>query len=264
MPQPDPPSGDPPPTLEIIQLSLLLGGVRALTSVDMVVESRMIVGLVGPNGAGKTSLFNCVCGYYPATSGWIRVAGTDVTRCKPHELPRHGVARTFQHPILDPSSTVMENVLVGGHGGIRSGPLSYALRLPWAIRDERRTTRAARDLLDYLEIGHQANLRAGELSYGEQKRVELARALLTGPTLLLLDELASGLTHEEVMALATVIRRIRDDHGISVLLVEHHMGMISAITDKVVALVEGVKVAEGTAAQVQLDPAVVEAYLGAA
>ena len=253
-----------PPLLAIERLTLLLGGVQALREVELAVEPRTIVGLVGPNGAGKTSLFNCVCGYYPPTSGRVLLGGTDVTHHRPHRLATMGVARTFQHPVLQPETTVLDNVLVGGHTTVEAGPLSYTLRLPRARRAERALADRARDILRYLHVERLAPTLAGSLSYGGQKRVELARALMTEPRLLLLDELASGLAHEEVMDLAGVIRGIRDDLGVGILLVEHHMGMVSAVTDKVVVLVQGTKVAEGTAADVQRSPVVVEAYLGAA
>jgi branched-chain amino acid transport system ATP-binding protein len=252
-----------PPLLRVEGLSLTFGGVRALSDVDLAVTEGAICGLVGPNGAGKTSLFNCICGYYTPSAGRILVRGNDITRRPPSSRAAHGIARTFQHPVLQRDRSVLDNVVVGGHSTQRGGPLRHALRLGVGASEREVTARAAA-LLDHLGIAHLADVRAGELSYGGQKRVELARALMSRPSVLLLDELASGLTHEEVMELGRQIRTVRDDLGVSVVLVEHHMGMIGAVTDHVVALVQGRVIAEGTAAEVQRHPVVVEAYLGAA
>lgn len=257
-------AGESRPLLLVEEISLAFGGVQALSDVNMAVETGSIVGLVGPNGAGKTSLFNCICGYYRPTAGAIWRGDTDVTHRSPHELIRLGVSRTFQHPVLEPDKTVLENVLVGGHVLFGDGPLGYALRLPGTRRRERQLVERALALLDSLGVAPIAGTLAGSLSYGGQKRVELARALLSGPELLLLDELASGLTHEEVMELGQQIRDVRDTHQVGVVLVEHHMGMISSISDKVVVLVQGKKIVEGTAAEVSMHPVVVEAYLGGA
>jgi branched-chain amino acid transport system ATP-binding protein len=174
------------------------------------------------------------------------------------------VARTFQQPVLQPDATVLANVLLGGHARLPARLAGYAVRWPATLRAERELADEAGDTLDWLGVADLAGQPAGALAYGAMKRVELARALLARPRLLLLDELASGLVHEEVHALGEVIRRLRSERGISVLLVEHHMGLVAAICDKVVVLVQGRKVAEGPAAEIQRDPVVVEAYLGSA
>ncbi len=250
--------------LDVRDVSLRFGGVRALHEVDMDVETRSICGLVGPNGAGKTSLFNCISGYYRPSAGSIRISGRDVLVISPHELAGLGVARTFQHPILQVSESVLTNVLVGGHLQLHEGVLAHLFALPSTGRAERRLRTRALELLDYLSLGAVTGSPAGDLPYGSQKRVEIARALLSDPHLLLLDEPASGLPHQEVGELGAVIARLRDDLSLTILIVEHHMGLISAITDKVVVLVEGEKIAEGTAAHVQSNPAVISAYLGGA
>ena len=251
------------PLLEVRGVGIGFGGVRALFDVDLDVAAGEICGLVGPNGAGKTSLFNCICGYYRPTSGRISLSGREITGRPPHKLAGLGVGRTFQHPVLQVGKTVLDNVLVGGHITIPVGPVRYALRTAGVRRRERELVARAGELLDYLGIGHLATVLAAELSFGGQKRVELARALMLGPSLLLLDEPASGLNHAEVMDLGELIWRIRDDRGVGILLVSHHFGIIEAITDNVVVLVQGKKIAEGPAAKVQRHPVVVEAYLGA-
>ena len=254
--------------LDVRGLSLTFGGLRALDEVDLTVAAGEVCGLVGPNGAGKTSLFNCVSGLYRPSAGTVLVDGpgghTDVVRTAPHRLAGLGVARTFQHPVLQPDATVLANVLLGGHTRTRARLGGYAARWPTARRAERELAVEARETLDWLGIAELAGEPAGALPYGAMKRVELARALLSRPRLLLLDELASGLVHEEVHALGEVIRRLRSERDVSVLLVEHHMGLVAAICDKVVVLVQGRKVAEGSAAEIQRDPVVVEAYLGSA
>ena len=212
----------------IDSLTLTFGGLRVLDRISMSVPRGNVCGLVGPNGAGKTSLFNCVSGIYRPAGGRILIGGTDALRLPPHKLPTLGVARTFQHAWLDPAATVLDNVLVGGHTRVRGGPFSLALRLPFVVA----------------------------------KRVEIARALLAEPRLLMLDEPAGGVAHADVDALAGMILRLRDELGLTILLVEHHMGLVSAVTDTVVVLVEGRKVVEGTAAAVREHPTVVEAYLG--
>jgi branched-chain amino acid transport system ATP-binding protein len=258
----------PPALLDVRGLSLTFGGLRALDGVDLTVGAAEICGLVGPNGAGKTSLFNCVSGLYRASAGTVLVDGpdgrADALRTPPHRLAGLGVARTFQQPVLQPDATVLANVLLGGHTRLPARLAGYAVRWPGTQRAERELADEARETLGWLGIGRLAGEPAGALPYGAMKRVELARALLSHPRLLLLDELASGLVHEEVHALGEVIRRLRSERGISVLLVEHHMGLVAAICDKVVVLVQGRKVAEGSAAEIQGDPVVVEAYLGSA
>jgi branched-chain amino acid transport system ATP-binding protein len=224
----------------------------------------MVCGLVGPNGAGKTSLFNCVSGIYRPNDGTILIGGTDVLQVPPHRLAELGVSRTFQHAWLDPVATVLDNVLVGGHTRVRGGPLSLALRLPFVRRDEAGLRRRALELLESLGLADAAHRSAGTLPFAVAKRVEMARALLAEPRLLMLDEPAGGVSHAEVDALADMILRLRAQLELTILLVEHHMGLVSAVTDRVVALVEGRKVAEGTAAEVREHPTVVEAYLGLA
>jgi branched-chain amino acid transport system ATP-binding protein len=250
--------------LRIDGVSLSFGGLRVLDSVSMSVPQGIVCGLVGPNGAGKTSLFNCVNGLYRPDSGRILIGGADALALPPHRLPALGLARTFQHAWLDPTATVLNNVLVGGHTRIRGGPASLALRLPFVRHDEARLRRRALELLEYVGLASAAERLAGSLPFASAKRVEVARALLAEPRLLMLDEPAGGVTHAEVDALGSVILRLRADLGLTILLVEHHMGLVSAVTDRVVALVQGRKVAEGTAAAVREHPAVVEAYLGTA
>jgi branched-chain amino acid transport system ATP-binding protein len=224
----------------------------------------VVCGLVGPNGAGKTSLFNCVSGLYRPDSGRIVINGVDALRHTPHQLVGLGLARTFQQAWLEPTATVLDNVLVGGHTRIRGGAFALALRLPFVRRDETRLRQRARELLEFVGLSSAANRPAGALPFGLAKRVEIARALLAEPRLLMLDEPAGGVAHGEVDALTGLVLRLRDELGLTILLVEHHMGVVSAVTDKVIALVEGRKVAEGTAAQVREHPTLIQAYLGAA
>lgn len=248
--------------LRVDAVTLTFGGLRVLDQVSLTVPAGIVCGLVGPNGAGKTSLFNCISGLYRPDGGRILINGTDVLQMPPHGLAALGVARTFQHAWLDGSATVLDNVLVGGHTRIRGGPFSLGLRLPHVRRDEARLRRRARELLAYVGLEREAQTLAGSLPFASAKRVEIARALLADPRLLMLDEPAGGVAHAEVDALADMILRLRAELNLTVLLVEHHMGLVSAVTDKVVALVEGRAVAEGTAAEVREHPAVVEAYLG--
>jgi branched-chain amino acid transport system ATP-binding protein len=250
--------------LRIHDLSLTFGGLRVLDEITMSVPRGVVCGLVGPNGAGKTSLFNCVSGLYRPDSGQILIAGADALALAPYQLPGLGLARTFQQAWLDPEATVLDNVLVGGHTRVRGGAFSLALRLPFVRRDEARLRRRALELLEYVDLAHAANRPAGTLPFGPAKRVEIARALLAEPRLLMLDEPASGVGPADVDSLADLVRRLRAELGLTILLVEHHMGMVSAVTDTVVALVEGRKIAEGTAAQVREHPTLIQAYLGTA
>jgi branched-chain amino acid transport system ATP-binding protein len=247
--------------LTVQDVNLRFGGITVLEDVGFVVEPGQIFGLVGPNGAGKTSLFNCISGHYRPSSGSIRLDDDEMLGSTPARLAQRGLARTFQHPALRLHSSVLENVLLGAHTRLPGGPVEWATRLPRTGRSEREMRIEALDLLERTGLSWAADLPADELSHGLHKAIELCRALLSRPRVLLLDEPAAGLPHSEVDQLIEMVRRIRDE-DITVVLVEHHMGLIAALTDRVVVLDHGRKLMEGTAAQAQTDPRVIEAYIG--
>ncbi len=252
----------PQPALSVRDLSLHFGGITVLDGVSFDAPQGGILGLVGPNGAGKTSLFNCISGHYQPSSGSILVEGTETVRVPAWRMAKLGLARTFQHPALRLDASVLENVMLGAHSWMPGGPVSWALRLPPTRRREREARATALQLLEQTGLGWAAAMPADELSHGLHKGVELCRALLSRPRLLLLDEPAAGLSHGEVEQLIGTVRAVRRDFDLTVVVVEHHMGLISALTDRVVVLDHGAKLMEGTAAQAQSDPRVVEAYLG--
>ena len=248
--------------LTLQDVNLRFGGISVLHDVGFTVEPGQIFGLVGPNGAGKTSLFNCISGHYRPSSGSITLDGEEMLGSTPARLARRGLARTFQHPALQLHATVLENVLLGAHTRLPGGPLEWAVRGPRPRRSERELRAEAIALLERTGLGWAAALPADELSHGLHKGIELCRALLARPQLLLLDEPAAGLPHAEVEQLIRTVRSIRDDDDITVVIVEHHMGLIAALTDRVVVLDHGSKLMEGTAAEAQSDPRVIEAYIG--
>ncbi len=252
------------PLLRICNLTVRFGGIVALDDVSFDVMPGQIAGVIGPNGAGKTTLFNCLSRLYPFQGGSIHCKGRSLLEVPRHRIAELGIGRTFQNLALFRSMSVIDNIMVGAHCGSRGGFLANALRLPIVAREEARVASQVHDLLDLLDLHAVADSRVADLPFGTQKRVELARALAGRPHLLLLDEPACGLNHEEVESLAVLIRRIRDQLGATILLVEHHMGLVMPLSDKVVALDFGRKLTEGVPAEVQRNPDVVRAYLGKA
>jgi len=248
--------------LEVSGLTLRFGGIVALDNVTFAVADGEIVGLIGPNGAGKTSLFNCLSRLYRPSAGDIRFAGRSLLALPAHRVAAAGIGRTFQNLALFRSLSVLENVIVGAHATGASGFLEDSLRLPAVRREERTLRETARDMLAFVGLEAEANRPVAGLPFGSLKRVELARALAGAPKLLLLDEPAGGLNHAEVAELGGLIAAIRDRLGMTILLVEHHMGFVMGVSEKVVALDFGRVIAQGAPAEVQADAAVIRAYLG--
>jgi len=251
------------PILSVRDVGIKFGGIIALAGISFDMAPCTILGLIGPNGAGKTTLFNCLSRLYTPDSGDVLFDGQSILDRPAHRIAEIGIGRTFQNLALFPSLSVLDNVRIGTHSRIRSDYLSDALYLPWTNRNERFADQTAQEMIAYLGLRNVANSKVSDLPFGTQKRVELARALATDPKLLLLDEPACGLNHEEVGELGSIIRQIRDERKISILLVEHHMSLVMSISDKVVALNFGKKIGEGGPSDIQKHPDVIAAYLGA-
>ena len=251
--------------LELDQLSLSFGGLAALSGLDLAVGEREIVSVIGPNGAGKTTVFNVITGVYRPTSGSVRFAGRSIAGKKPHTITRLGIARTFQTLRVFLNMTVKENVKAATYGHTRASPPESILRLPRARREEREVDAIAEKVLSFFGqrlMGYRWDQPAYVLSYANRRRLEIARALATEPRLLLLDEPAAGMNPNETHEVTELIGRLRDELGLAILVIEHDMHVVEGISDRVVALDHGIKIAEGRFQEVATHPAVVEAYLG--
>ena len=253
---------EPERTLRLERVSLSFGGVQAIRDLSFVVPAGSICGLIGPNGAGKTSVLNVISRFYQPQHGVVFYGQTDILRLRPYDVIAHNIGRSFQNVALFKELSVLDNLLLGVDHQSRASLVQNTLRLPAARRHERTARSRAAEVLDFLEIVHLRHRRAGELAFGDQKLVDMGRALMARPTLLLLDEPAAGLPDTRKTWLGDVIRQIPHAYGATVLLIDHDMGLVLGVSSHVVVMEYGAKIAEGTPAAIRADPRVLDAYLG--